>query len=421
MKHNFTLLLLVFMLATTQNSYAQSNQWSAINKFRNCVSSMQSTNNETTRFNYAMQYFLTEHCTTIQLQDACYYLNDDQKKYDLCLSAYPNIIDKDNFFNIYDSFKTFSKALKLYHNTQESAQFAAFENDYQLGVEQDINSIFDLLVKKGDLLMSKNQFDEAVLIYQQALEISPESELVKMKIDEVSDVQFELASILEEENKLNAQFDLLIQQGDVKLSSNKVDEAIDLYEEAMLLKPGEQLAYMRIKEANNWQTTLTNNIEEENKKVAEYNFLMQKGDILMSSGAFDDAIAIFEQAGRLLPQEQMPLIRVGEVMSLRDELANDAVICSTPDEEFNFIKSSIKDKMFADEQAEMAKGHIRKGCLSNDQMKEIVSIFSMDDDKVNIIKFMYDYSTSPETFYEFRQLLTFSSTKEELDEFLLGK
>ena len=235
------------MLATTQNSYAQSNQWSAINKFRNCVSSMQSTNNETTRFNYAMQYFLIEHCTTIQLQDACYYLNDDQKKYDLCLSAYPNIIDKDNFFNIYDSFKTFSKALKLYHNTQESAQFAAFENDYQLGVEQDINSIFDLLVKKGDLLMSKNQFDEAVLIYQQALEISPESELVKMKIDEVSDVQFELASILEEENKLNAQFDLLIQQGDVKLSSNKVDEAIDLYEEAMLLKPGEQLAYMRIK------------------------------------------------------------------------------------------------------------------------------------------------------------------------------
>ena len=54
-------------------------------------------------------------------------------------------------------------------------------------------------------------------------------------------------------------------------------------------------------------------------------------------------------------------------------------------------------------------------------MKKIVPIFSMDDDKLKMIKYMYDYSYQQNKFYEFRGLLTFSSTQKELDEFLVGK
>ena len=93
---------------------------------------------------------------------------NDQKKYELGVAAYPNIIDKDNFFSIYDSFSKFSWAIKLYHNTQEKQQLTALENNYQLNIEQDNNAIYDLLIEKGDLFLSNNQFDEALLIFQQA-------------------------------------------------------------------------------------------------------------------------------------------------------------------------------------------------------------------------------------------------------------
>lgn len=385
------------------------------------MTSMQTTNDELTRFNYAMNYFLTEHSTTIQLQDACHYLYSDQKKYELCVAAYPNIIDKDHFFNIYDAFTKFSWAIKLYHNTQEKQKLTALETNYQLNVEQDNNAIYDLLIQKGDLLLSENEFDNALLIYQQALEIKPSDQTAKEKINNVQVIQQELEAIIEAENQLNTQFDAFIHNGDVFLSANNVDEAIAMYEQAMALKPGDETAYSRIKEANNWKTELSSIVEGENQKRTEYDFLMQKGEIFVSSRKFDDAILVYQQASAIFPEEQMPYIKIEETNRLRQELANANSICTTSDSEFKYIKTSIDDQSFADDQMEMAKEHVKKKCFTIEQMKAIIPIFSMDDDKLEIIKYMYDYSYQQNRFYEFRGLLTFNSTQKELDEFLVGR
>ncbi|MCO4814340.1 MAG: DUF4476 domain-containing protein [Flavobacteriales bacterium] len=413
--------MVLIVLSVFQNASAQNNQWSATDKFRNCMTSIQSTNDELTRFNYAMNYFLTEHATTIQLQDACHYLYSDQKKYELGVAAYPNIIDKDNFFNIYDAFSKFSWAIKLYHNTQEKQQLTALETNYQLNVEQDNSAIYDLLIQKGDLLLSENEFDDAILIYQQALEIKPSDQAAIEKIENVESIKQELSAILEAENQLNSQFDALIQNGDVFLSANQIDEAIAMYEQAIALKPGDESVYLRIKEANNWKTELSGMVEEENQKRSQYDFLMQKGEIFVSSNKFDGAVSVYQQASAIFPEEQMPYIKIEEVNRLKQEIANANSICTTNEDEFNHIKTSIDDQTFADDQMEMAKKHIQKKCFTIEQMKAIIPIFSMDDDKLEMIKYMYDYSDQQNRFYEFRGLLTFNSTQKELDGFLVGK
>jgi tetratricopeptide (TPR) repeat protein len=421
MKKNFTILMALIVLSVFQNASAQNNQWSAIDKFRNCMTSIQSTNDELTRFNYAMNYFLTERATTIQLQDACHYLYSDQKKYELGVAAYPNIIDKDNFFNIYDAFTKFSWAIKLYHNTQEKQQLTALETNYQLNVEQDNSAIYDLLIQKGDLLLSENEFDDAILIYQQALEIKPSDQAAIAKIDHVEAIKQELSAILEAESQLNSQFDALIHNGDVFLSANQVVDAIIMYEQAMALKPGDESVYLRIKEANNWKTEVSGMVEEENQKRSQYDFLMQKGEIFVSSNKFDDAISVYQQASTIFPEEQMPYIKIEEANRLKQELANANSVCITGESEFKSILTSIDDQTFADDQIEMAKKYIQKKCFTIEQMKAIIPIFSMDDDKLEMIKYMYDYSYQQNRFYEFRGLLTFNSTQKELDEFLIGK
>jgi len=421
MKKNFTILMALIVLSVFQNASAQNNQWSAIDKFRNCMTSIQSTNDELTRFNYAMNYFLTEHATIIQLQDACHYLYSDQKKYELGVAAYPNIIDKDNFFNIYDAFTKFSWAIKLYHNTQEKQQLTALETNYQLNVEQDNSAIYDLLIQKGDLLLSENEFDDAILIYQQALEIKPSDQAAIAKIDHVEAIKQELSAILEAESQLNSQFDALIHNGDVFLSANQVVDANIMYEQAMALKPGDESVYLRIKEANNWKTEVSGMVEEENQKRSQYDFLMQKGEIFVSSNKFDDAISVYQQASTIFPEEQMPYIKIEEANRLKQELANANSVCITGESEFKSILTSIDDQTFADDQIEMAKKYIQKKCFTIEQMKAIIPIFSMDDDKLEMIKYMYDYSYQQNRFYEFRGLLTFNSTQKELDEFLIGK
>ena len=56
-----------------------------------------------------------------------------------------------------------------------------------------------------------------------------------------------------------------------------------------------------------------------------------------------------------------------------------------------------------------------------DQFKQIVPLFSMDDDKLELIQFYYDYAEYPDKMYLLRDLLTFSSSKKEFDDFLINK
>lgn len=295
------------------------------------------------------------------------------------------------------------------------------ETNYQLNVEQDNSAIYDLLIQKGDLLLSENEFDDAILIYQQALEIKPSDQAAIAKIDHVEAIKQELSAILEAESQLNSQFDALIHNGDVFLSANQVDDAITMYEQAMALKPGDESVYLRIKEANNWKTEVSGMVEEENQKRSQYDFLMQKGEIFVSSNKFDDAISVYQQASTIFPEEQMPYIKIEEANRLKQELANANSVCITGESEFKSILTSIDDQTFADDQIEMAKKYIQKKCFTIEQMKAIIPIFSMDDDKLEMIKYMYDYSYQQNRFYEFRGLLTFNSTQKELDEFLIGK
>ncbi len=422
MKKN-TILLFIFMLSLsmTSTTFAQNNQWSSSDKFRNCMTTMQSTNDEQTRLSFAMQYFLTEHCTILQLQDACYYLFSDQKKYELCLAAYPNILDKDNFYKIYDSFSAFSQAIRLYHNTQANDQYVSLQNDYQINTEQDNKALFDLFIQKGDILLSNNQFDEAIAFYTQAQELKPNDQIPPLKISEANQIKTQLANVIVQEQQLNNQFNNLIQQGDVQLASNQVEQAITFYEQAMQLKPADPTAYQRIKEANNWQKDLSNMIEAENQKQKEFDFLIQKGEILVSSSKFDEAIAAYQQASAIFPNNQTPYIKIDEANRSKLALANASAICTTNDVEFKRMKTSIEDATFSDKQAKLAKVYIQKKCFSIEQLKEIVEIFNMDDDKLDMIQYSYNFSNAPHRFNEFKSILTFPSTKSKLDEFLINR
>ncbi len=69
-------------------------------------------------YNKSIDYISHHNLLVIDLIDMCSYFRSDRMKYKICLKAYPTIIDKKNFFKVYDSFNSFSYAIKLYHETE---------------------------------------------------------------------------------------------------------------------------------------------------------------------------------------------------------------------------------------------------------------------------------------------------------------
>lgn len=363
---------ITFSLLTLLNIKSQNISWSSSDGFSNTIITIQTTNNQQTRYNNAFNFFSTTHATTKQLQDACFYLNSDIEKYNLCLIAYPNIIDKDNFINIYDSFSSFTNAIKLYRETQAKDELLAVKYNFQLNIEQDKNSKFDLLIQQGDVFLSANKFDEAIKAYQEAMVLRPKNPKPNLKIEGALKWQKELATITNEQNQNDIQYESLIQQGDHFLAYNLFNEAIASYEKAMPLKAGDQTAYNRIKEAN--------------RRKKEFNDLQK--------------------------EEEIEEIEVVEVVEIE---------CITDDQKFSHIIESVEAKTFSDDMKEMARNQISKNCLSMNQFKNILGLFSMDDDKLEMLKFMYDHSENPQEMYLLREELTFSSSKKKYDDFLILK
>lgn len=367
-----TTVTLMLFLSVTESVQSQKISWSTSNGFSNTIITIQNTNNQKTRLNNALSYFSTTHATTKQLQDACFYMNSDQEKYDLCLAAYPNIIDKDNFINIYDYFSSFSSALKLYQKTQGRDEVLSVQYNCRLNVEQDMNTRFDLLIHQGDVFLSVNKLDEAITAYLQAKAIKPNDPTPGMKIEEVRRLQKELININNQNSQDNAKFNALIQQGDHLLAYNLFDEAISFYRQAMAIKQGDQTAYARIKEAN--------------RRKQGYNINTQDDDI-----EIEETIEVVQTS------------------------------CATEESKFSHIMTAIEDQSFSSDQKDMAKKQISKNCMSIDQFKKIVTLFSMDDDRLEMLKFIYDHTEHTDKMYTLRDLLTFSSTKKEFDEFLIDK
>ncbi len=110
-------IFLVLILIGAKAIHGQTNK-KAEQEFSKMMSSIKTEKSNEKRLQNSIQFFNHRRGTTTrELMEIASYLSNDRLKYRLCLQVYPNIIDKQYFFNVFDIFERFSFAMKLYHNT----------------------------------------------------------------------------------------------------------------------------------------------------------------------------------------------------------------------------------------------------------------------------------------------------------------
>jgi hypothetical protein len=85
---------------------------------------------------------------------------------------------------------------------------------------------------------------------------------------------------------------------------------------------------------------------------------------------------------------------------------------------FNKMKESVESKPFSETKMSTAKVATKNACLSVNQIKVIAKLFSMDEDKLAYAKYAYDYCVDKANYYQVSEVFSFSSTTDELNEFL---
>jgi hypothetical protein len=94
--------------------------------------------------------------------------------------------------------------------------------------------------------------------------------------------------------------------------------------------------------------------------------------------------------------------------------------CERPlfDNDFRDLKSTIASKSFEDSKLTIAKQVLRDHCLLTSQVKDLVSLFTFEETKLDFAKYAYDYTYDRGNYFKINDVFTFESSIEELDRYI---
>lgn len=119
-------------------------------------------------------------------------------------------------------------------------------------------------------------------------------------------------------------------------------------------------------------------------------------------------------------QQPDPAPATQEVQIVYVEGYSGAIGCEKPvdDSRFERMMAKIADAGFSDDQVAMAKQILRTNCLKISQLVEILEEIAFDEGQLELAKFAYDHIYDLENYWEVYGVFSFSSSKEELEQFI---
>jgi tetratricopeptide (TPR) repeat protein len=169
-------------------------------------------------------------------------------------------------------------------------------------------------LEKGKEITEAGEFDKAIGLYNKAKGIFKGEPILDQRIEEVT----QLKAKETEYNSFLASADGKFEKGDWVSAKTDYLKAKSVFDRP---RPNEQIALIdkKLQEANNKDKEA----EELAKKQAAYDALMQKGKSQKENKSYKEAIATYQSAKAILPNEKEPQTRIDEINKILADLDNN--------------------------------------------------------------------------------------------------
>ena len=223
--------------------------------------------------------------------------------------------------------KDWQKAIDLYNEAKKVDGTQNYPDEQITIAEQEIAklkgaqerlSIFTKLSADGEKNFKDKKYKEAEANWKDALNFADaesDSKKTQEKLDEVA----KILDAIDGEARKEQEFAEAIEAAQNLEKDDKLQEALDKYKEALVIKPGAPIPTQKEKD-------LTATIDKRQKEAAQkalFEGFMTQGDELFLAGKFNEAIQKFEEAKPIFPDNKQPQTKIDEVKKKMDELAND--------------------------------------------------------------------------------------------------
>ncbi len=154
-------------------------------------------------------------------------------------------------------------------------------------------------MNEGSAKLLANEFDAAILLFQEAKSVKPTETTPDQKIAEANQKKNALANAAQ----AKANYEAAMKRGSDALTSKKYDVALSEFKDALNAQPNDVTATNKIKEVEQILDDLTNQ-NKANAIKSEFDALVKEGDQLMKQASFSAALAKYEAADAKMKGDQ---------------------------------------------------------------------------------------------------------------------
>ena len=225
-------------------------------------------------------------------------------------------------------------------------------------------ALYSSYMEKGNSAVSGNKFVEALGHYQNALSVKPEDQVAQDKVNEIQQILDDLANADQEKLEKKKEFDALVKEGDELFSQERYLDAKKKYDAALVVDPYSSFAKEKSDESARL-AELAGKAEAE----AQYQKLLGSADKSFDEENWDKAKDYYNRAINIKKTDPYPRKKLEEI----ELILNPPVAQSTQLEDLGEVfNGSITDGAFVIQSSEEAKV-LSKGTKIQQELSKVGS------------------------------------------------
>jgi tetratricopeptide (TPR) repeat protein len=221
--------------------------------------------------------------------------------------------------------------MRLYRDAIEYYELALSIKGYELYPKNQIriiNSIlaklqlegegYNKLIREADAFMYDKKYREARPLYVEANRLIPNEQYAKGKIEEIDN----LLAGLKNEQELRTKYDALIARADNLFEKSDYDNAIEIYQEALLVLPDEKYPADQISKIRGILSREANEQKRLAQQKTDYERTVAMADKAFYQESYQPARSLYLQALSIIPGQEYPRSQINiidEILNKRSE------------------------------------------------------------------------------------------------------
>ena len=216
--------------------------------------------------------------------------SEDRKQYEKIIGGIEKAIAEKDYSRgkeLVERAKSFNKQFNIFPSDTRPNDLLT-----QINLLEQADKNYSAKIAEGEKFVTSKEYTKAVASFEAAKIIKPSETLPQTRIDEVNSLIAANASAKEKERMYSE----YMAQGGLSQNAKNYEKAIENYERALSVKPGDKTAQDKISEVKRLMDDLANSAKSAKERQDKFNALIKEADGLFSGKSYSEASVKYSEA-----------------------------------------------------------------------------------------------------------------------------